>query len=307
MDLSVVATIYNDEGNVAPLVAEIQKHVNTLGVSYEILLVDDFSKDGSRKAIENVCEQNPEVKGVFLSKNHGQQIAMSAGINLATGNYVVIMDGDLQNPPAEIPNLYNEIKKGYDIVYTTSEIRNNFFDQLTSKAFWFLVTTVFKVDIVPNQLMLKIMTRDFVDKFNKYNELNRTIEGLLRDISSNYSIIKVTNRKRLSGKSHYNLFMKISLMIDLIISLTAKPLDLLLLISGIIFTSSFFLGIYYLIMYLFFATPIGYTSLVLAIVFFGSFNSIMIGLVGKYISTIYLESKNRPLFHLDKTINIHNK
>ena len=240
MDLSVVATIYNDEGNVAPLVAEIQKHVNTLGVSYEILLVDDFSKDGSRKAIENVCEQNPEVKGVFLSKNHGQQIAMSAGINLATGNYVVIMDGDLQNPPAEIPNLYNEIKKGYDIVYTTSEIRNNFFDQLTSKAFWFLVTTVFKVDIVPNQLMLKIMTRDFVDKFNKYNELNRTIEGLLRDISSNYSIIKVTNRKRLSGKSHYNLFMKISLMIDLIISLTAKPLDLLLLISGIIFTSSFF-------------------------------------------------------------------
>ncbi len=304
IDLSIVATIYNDDKNVSLLVNEIVNNTTSLNISYELILVNDNSSDDSEKAIEEQSKKNSFVKGVSLSRNFGQQIAMSAGMRYATGNYVLIMDGDLQNPPSEIPILYNKIKKGYDIVYCVSKKRNNFLDELTSAVFWFFLIRVFNVKIIRNQLMMKIMTREFAERFNSYNEQNRTVTGIIKDIGQHHATVEITNRKRTLGKSNYSFLNRFNLMIDVIISLSNSPLNIMIHLGWIIFTCTFFASIYYIFLYLFYQVPSGFTSILLSIFFFGSLIILMLGIIGRYLANIYLEVKNRPLFHVKKTYNL---
>ena len=199
-DLSIVTTVYNDEAIVAPLVQEIVSVVSSMNIEYEIILVNDSSSDKSEDAIKNACDKNTCVKGISLSRNFGQQIAMSAGIAHSSGKYVLIMDGDLQNPPSEIPNFYSTItKNGRDIIYGVSKKRNNFWDEFTSNLFWYILTVIFKVKIVRNQLMMKIMTRKFIDRYNLYQEVSRTVSGILQDISANHEIIEIQNYPQIFG------------------------------------------------------------------------------------------------------------
>jgi len=302
--LSVVATCYNDCDIIPVLVKEIEKNLIPLTTDYEIILVNDSSTDNSEKVIEKICSENSKVKGISLSRNFGQQIAMSAGIRYAKGDYIVIMDGDLQNPPAEIPRLYNEIIKGYDIVYTVSKNRNNFFDRLTSSLFWFILTRLLGVKIVRNQLMLRIMNRSFVNRYNEYNEINRTVEGIVVDISGNYSIIHVENQQRAIGRSHYSFFKRTNLMIDMLISLTNVPLNMMLYFGWIVLLLTIISSAYNLIAYLFFDVPAGFTSIILSIFLFGSLIILLLGFIGRYLSNIYVEVRRRPLFHVKTTFNV---
>ena len=302
--LSVVATCFNDSEIIPLLVKEIEHYVLTITSDYEIILVNDYSTDNSETVIEKICSENSKVKGVSLARNFGQQIAMSAGIRYAKGEFIVIMDGDLQNPPSEIPRLYNEILKGFDIVYTVSKNRNNFFDRMTSSFFWYLLTKLFGVKIVQNQLMMKIMNHSFVDRYNQYNEINRTLEGIIVDISDNYSVLQVENQQRVSGKSHYSFFKRTNLMIDMLISLTNVPLNMMLYFGWIIFMVTIVLSIYNLIQYLYFDVPPGFTSIILSIFLFGSLIILLLGFIGRYLSNIYNEVRRRPLFHIKATYNI---
>ena len=163
--LSVVATIYNAAPMVRELVDRLRLVLGDMGVPYEIILVDDGSRDDSAYVMQMLSEEDARVKSVVLSRNFGQQIAMSAGIPFATGSYVLIMDGDLQNPPEAIPMLYETVQEGYDIVYTTSTSRNNWLDQVTSWLFWRFMSVVMKVDIVKSQLMMRIFNRKVADYF----------------------------------------------------------------------------------------------------------------------------------------------
>jgi dolichol-phosphate mannosyltransferase len=307
IEISIVATIYNDEALVPYLVEAIQENVKRLNVNYEIILVNDCSTDKSKYAIEKVCHEQPNVKGINLSRNYGQQIAMSAGIRFTSGKFVIIMDGDLQNPPSEIQTLYNEILKGFDIVYTVSEIRNNFMDKITSIVFWNVLTKIFGVQIIKNQLMLKIMTREFINRYNSYNEINRTVAGIVNDISGNFQIIKVMNNKRPIGKGHYNFFKRFNLFIDILISLSNAPLNMMIYFGWLIFLLTIILSVYYLIEYMFFDVPIGFTSLILSIFFFGSLIILLLGYIGRYLSNIYTEVRQRPLFHVSSFINFQDK
>jgi dolichol-phosphate mannosyltransferase len=302
--LSIVATVYNDAELVPLLVDEIFKNVSLLLIPFEIILVNDFSTDSSELAIKKVCEANSSVKGVSLSRNFGQQIAISVGMRYAKGKYVVIMDGDLQNPPAEIPRLYAEIQKGYDIIYTTSKVRNTFIDRITSELFWKMLTKIFDVKIVPNQLMMKIMNQSFVEKYNSYNEINRTVEGIVVDISSNYTILETVNELRTIGKSHYTFIKRFNHMLDMLISLSNAPLNMMIHFGWIALLITLFVSIYHLIQFLFFSVPAGFTSIILSIFLFGSLTILLLGFIGKYLSAIYTEVRKRPLYNVKQTYNI---
>lgn len=304
IELSVVATVYNDAQIVPVLVNEICTYCDQLNVNFEIILVNDYSSDASEIEIQKVCKQNDKVKGISLSRNYGQQIAISAGMRYAYGKYVIIMDGDLQNPPSEIPRLYNEILKGYDIVYTVSKTRNNFLDKTTSTLFWFILSKLFGVKIVQNQLMMKIMRHSFVDKYNEYNEINRTVEGIIIDISNNYQVLNVENKKRIIGKSHYTFFKRNNLMIDMLISLTNAPLNMMLYIGWFVFLITILVSIYTLVQYLFFDVTAGFTSTILSVFLFGSLIVLLLGFIGRYLSNIYNEVRRRPLFHVKEKFNI---
>lgn len=304
MELSIVTTIYNDAGTVPILVDKIREAVIPLGIDYELILVNDNSPDNSEVAIAAVCEKFAEVKGISLSRNYGQQIAMSAGMRQAKGNYVVILDGDLQNPPDKIPELYRKIKEGFDLVYTVGTARNSWRDEMSSKLFWWVLAKMFKVKVVPYQLMMKIMTRNFLERFNSYNEQSRTIAGIVNDIGLNYTVLEVKNEKRMAGKSNYNFIKRFNLMIDVIISFSNAPLNIMIHFGWIIFTLTSLTAFYQLYLYISDSIPAGYTSLILSIFFFGSLNILMLGFIGRYLANIYAEVKNRPLYAIRKTYNV---
>ena len=305
-ELSIVCTIYNDAELVPVLVGELEKNADALGINYDIILVNDSSSDNSEHEIEKICKIDKRIKGINLARNFGQQIAMSVGMLYASGKYVLIMDGDLQNPPSEIPRLYHEILKGFDIVYTVSKTRNDLFDKFTSLFFWFFVSKILKVSIVKNQLMMKIMNSDIVKQYNVYKEVNRTIASIVRDISVNYQVLEVENNRRTIGRSHYNLFNRFNLLIDITISLSNAPLNMMIYFGSLVFMLTVLISIYYLFLFIFSDVPAGFTSIILVLFFFGSLIVLLLGFIGRYLSNIYTEVRRRPLYHIKSLLNLSN-
>lgn len=302
--LSVICTIYRSSLIVDQLVEQLIESVKQLPYEFEILLVDDFSPDNSWKKIEENSNKYTFVKGIKLSRNFGQQIAMSAGIHFATGNYIIIMDGDLQNPPSAIPLLIDKLNEGNDIVYTVSKTRNNFRDNITSRFFWHIITKVFKVNIIKNQLMMKGMTKDFAANYNRYGEISRTVSGIVNDIGMKHASIEIENQKRHSGRSNYSFYKRFNLMIDIVLNMTNAPLNIIINISLLTLFGTIILSIYHLTMFFFNDVPSGFTSIILSVFFFGSLTLLVLGIIGRYLSNIYTEVKNRPLFIVQKKINI---
>ena len=152
---SIVCPIYNAEKSVEALVNQLSEKLSSLNMDYEIVLVDDRSPDNSWDLLVSEANKDSRVKVIRLSRNFGQQLAVSAGIEFSTGDYCIVMDGDLQNPVDAIDLIVAKLVQGYDIVYCKSKIRNNWMDGFTSKLFWFTLVNVFKVKIVTGQLMMR--------------------------------------------------------------------------------------------------------------------------------------------------------
>lgn len=303
--ISVVATVYNDSELVKPLCEALLKELRGLGVSYEIILVDDGSSDRSAREIEAACAAHSEIRAVLLARNYGQQVAVSAGARFAQGQFVLLMDGDLQNPVEAIGQLYEMAKNGdYDIVYTSSKKRDSVINAIASRFFSLLLMKVFNLKIVPNQLMMRLMSRRFADHFNSYVETKRTVFGITADIGLRSTVLQVEQKPRAAGRSKYNPLSRFNLFLDVILSMTTYPLNFLIYAGALVLFVA--LGYGALIVYRFFIydVPPGYTSIVLSILLLGSLNLIGLGFVARYLSFIYLEVRERPLFLVERTIGI---
>ncbi len=304
IELSIVSTIYNDAKTVHLLVGELLKQVNILNVSYEIILVNDNSPDNSEEEIRKACEANPYVKGISLARNYGQQIAVSVGIKHSSGKYVLTIDGDLENPIEAIPELYNKAKEGNDIVYAISDVRQSFVKKITSDAFWVVICKLLKINIVKNQLMLRIMSRRMVDNYNSYGELSRSVAGITHDIGLKSAQVTVTLKKTKERKSNYNFSKRLNIFIDIVLNLSSKPLNFIIFLGFFTFIMSILGSFYYLYLYFTRETLPGYTSTILALFFFGSIIIFTLGIMSRYLSLIYLEVRNRPLFLVKEKYNI---
>ena len=308
MKLSIVCTVYKSESIINELVERISVEALKISPEFEIVLVDDASPDNSWYTIENICSKNSFVKGVKLSRNFGQQIAISAGMRYAKGDIVIIMDGDLQNPPSAIPLLVTKINEGNDIVYTTSKIRNHWHDELSSSLFWFIMNSILKVGIIPNQLMMKAFNRNFLTIYNGYDERIRVVAGITHDIGMIHAIVEVENKRRTSGKGNYGFFKRFHLMLDIIMAMTNQPLNYLINFSIVALFISITVGAWSLFNYIKYPNvPPGYTSLLVFISFFGSLTLLLLGIIGRYLSNIYMEVRHRPMFTIKKSINIKDE
>jgi glycosyltransferase involved in cell wall biosynthesis len=303
MKLSVAIPVFNAQNILDELCHRIKSETKHLNLELEVVLVDDYSQDKSWQVIERLCNHYPYIKGLKLSRNFGQQIAVSAGISSASGKYVIVMDCDLQNPPEAIPAILKQLESGYDLVYTVAKERNNFKDQFTSEVFWFLVTKVLKVNIIKNQLMMRGMSTRFVKYYDTYTEITRSVAGITHDIGLKYTVIEIENKKRQSGNSNYNFIKRFNLMLDIVLSLSTGPLTIIINISLIVLMVTFFASLYYLYNAFFNNVPAGYTSIVLLVIGFGSLITFILGIIGVYLSNIYKEVKKRPLFIIDEKIN----
>jgi glycosyltransferase involved in cell wall biosynthesis len=306
-ELSIIATVYNSARIVVELLAQIKSAVDALNIPYEIILVDDGSRDDSAFIMEQQSQSDLRVKSIILSRNFGQQVAMSAGVHHASGQFVVIMDGDLQNPSEAIPQLYQKAHEGYDIVYTSSPKKNDLYDSATSWLFWKFLKFVVRADVVESQLMMRIMTAEVAEYYRGYPEKIRTVAAITHDIGMNCTVICVENQKRKQGKSNYNTLKRMNLAIDVILDFSNRPLNFVFYLGGLIFLLTIGATLYYLYSYLTQNTLPGFTSLALLILLFGSINLICIGVLARYVANIYTEVKRRPLYFVRKSINFPKK
>lgn len=305
MKISVVTPAYKTKSTIAALIERVSRALESNGfMDYEIIFVNDACPENSWEEIYKHCKQNHKVKGIKLSRNFGQQMAISVGMRHATGDVVVIMDCDLQNPPEVLPQMIAKINEGYDIVNTVSKTRNNFSNELTSKIFWWLMNDIFKLEMVPHQLMLKAFSKKFNVIYSEYNEKVRVVAGITQDIGLNQYTMEVENSRRDSGKGSYSFLKRFHLMLDIILAITTKPLNYLINLSILSLLVTFIFSVYNIITYFMYPTmPKGYTTIVLLILFFGSLTTLILGIIGRYLANIYTEVRQRPTFIIDEKLN----
>ncbi len=302
--ISIVSPIYKAEMFVDKLVSEVQKVCMSLNVEYEIILVDDRSPDHSWQKMKQLSTSNSEVKSIRLSKNFGQHPAIMAGLSHARGEWIVVMDCDLQDQPKIIADLYKKALEGFDLVLARRMQRqDSYFKKLSSKVFskvyGFFTDTKYDNEIANFGIYNKKVIRSIlqVSDYIKFFPLFVNFVGF------NSTSIPVEHAARDSGGSSYTIAKLISLAFNSIISFSNKPLKIFVKFGLIISALSFIVGSYYLYEALTQQIEvIGFTSLIVSIWFLSGVIITTIGITGIYVGKIFDQTKNRPVFIIDEIV-----
>ncbi len=302
--LSLVVPLYNEVGNVAPLLERIGSVIALLPreLTYEIVLVNDGSTDGTLAAIRAEMKRRPNVVLVDLSRNFGHQLAATAGLEIARGDAVVLMDGDLQDPPELVVEFIRKWREGYDVVYAVRRTRKGegAFKLLTARIFYRTIKRLTKVEIPVDTGDFRLMSRRVVDALRRSPERNRFLRGMVSWVGYNQVAIEYDRDVRHSGTTKYPLPKMIHFAMDAITSFSDIPLRFAsyfgLVVSGVAF-------IYALLVVgfkLFSLRPPAYTpgwaSTIVAVLFLGGVQLMSLGLLGEYLGRVYDEVKGRPLY-----------
>lgn len=300
-EISIVIPVYNSHECVAEISRQIADALK--GIEYEQIMVNDCSKDSSWDEIKKEAEKNPNLIGINLRKNGGQDSAILAGLNYAKGNYVVIMDDDLQHSPYDILKLYEEAKKGFDVVYAD-------FDSKKQKL-WKNLGSWFNGKISeialdkPKNIYLspfKIICRGVVEEMIKFNNLFPYIDGLIFQVTRNITQIPIEHHKREMGKSNYNLIKSIKVFLRMLFGFSTIPLLLTFYAGMISALAGLGLAVYYIIEYFSGRADVtGWTTLVILILILGGLILVSLGIIGKYLGQVYLTVNKQPKFIVKET------
>lgn len=305
MKISVVSPVYKAENIVKELVRQIIENVEPLTPDFEIILVNDASPDESWVQIREICRENPRVKGIDLSRNFGQHYAITAGLSLAQGEWVVVMDCDLQDRPDEIPNLYKKALEGWDSVFAQRiERRDSFFKRMSSKCFYLLfsyLTDTYQDSSVAN---FGIYNRKVVNSILSMNDSIRYFPTMAQWVGYDKYYLPVRHSERLAGKSSYHMKRLLKLAFDNIIAFSDKPLRLVVKFGFLLSFLSMCIALYFFIRYtLGDISVLGFASLIVSIWFLSGMIVMLIGVVGIYIGKVFDNTKNRPLFIVKEALN----
>ena len=303
MDLSVIIPSYNEERNVGIMHERLTKTLSEITDSYEMIFVNDCSKDQTLLRIKELAEKDSHVKYLSFSRNFGHQIAVSAGLDFCTGEAVVIIDGDLQDPPELISKMYERYKEGYKVVYAKRKTREGetWFKKATAKIFYRLLASMTSIDIPVDVGDFRLIDRVIVEHLRNMPEKSKYIRGQIAWIGYKQTFVEYHRDARLYGTTNYPLKKMLRFALDGITAFSDKPLKIA---SGLgIFSAivSLLALIYALISHFcFHATITGWTSLILSVLFIGGVQLITIGIIGEYIARINNDVRNRPLYILDE-------
>jgi undecaprenyl-phosphate 4-deoxy-4-formamido-L-arabinose transferase len=300
-EISIVIPVYNSHECVAELSRQIADALK--GIEYEQIMVNDCSKDSSWDEIKKEAETNPNLLGINLRKNGGQDSAILTGLNYASGKFVVIMDDDLQHSPYDIPKLYEEAKKGFDVVYANFESKKQkLWKNLGS---WFNGKISEIALDKPNGIYLspfKILNGDVVKEMVKFNNLFPYIDGLIFQVTRNITQIDIEHHKRELGKSNYNLIKSIKVFLRMLFGFSTIPLNIA---SFTGFFSAFVglvLAIVYAVEYFTGKADVkGWTTVVILILIIGGLILVSLGIIGKYLGQVYLTVNKQPQFIIKET------
>jgi len=300
-EISVVVPSYGCLGCLEELCVRLDKVLRSLVPSFEIVIVDDRSPDNSWPLVEALASRFEHVRGVRLSRNFGQQIAITAGLQASRGNYAVVMDCDLQDPPERIPDLYHEIKKGYDLVLARRVARSHSaFRVYAARAYFALMSRMTGQTLDGSYGAFSILSRKVVDAFLRFSERERHFILILRWLGFSSGTIEYAHEERHAGRSSYNLIKLIRHAFGGMFFHTSILLTWIMY-AGLFFTfTSFMTGGYFIYRHLASTSLPGWTSLFVAVLFSTGLILASLGAVGLYVSRIFEMAKGRPMYIVDK-------
>lgn len=297
-DLSIVIPLFNEEGNIQVLYHSLLPVINKLTNDFEIIFVDDGSKDSSFEQITFICNDDKRILGISLSKNFGHQIAITAGLEHSCGDAVVTMDSDMQHPPEIIEALYRKFQQGYDIVNTSREdtADSSIFKNVTSAWFYKIMNALSDVHIESSSADFRLMNRKTVTAFLQLKEKDRFVRGLISWMGFKQTTISYSSPLRFSGKSKYSIGKMIRFAADGITSFSAKPLRISFYAGLIVSFVGLLYSIYAIVQYIEGKTIPGWTSILVSVLVIGGIQLISMGIIGEYLARVFNEAKNRPLY-----------
>ncbi len=307
--LSIVIPMYYEEEVVNECYNRLEKVLTNLnGYDYEIIFVNDGSKDKTLELLSEIAKNNQKVKILSFSRNFGHQAAVTAGLQYVTGDVILIIDADLQDPPELIPDMLKLWEEGNEVIYGERKSREgeSKFKLFTASMFYKTLNALSDVEIPKNTGDFRLVDRKVVDTINSMPEHNKFLRGLFSWVGYKQYAFKYERKERFAGKTKYPLKKMLKLAADGIIGFSTKPLKLLGGLGILSIFISFIILIYALLSFAFdwgTLTP-GWTSLMVAITFFAGIQLLSVWILSEYIGRIYDESKQRPQYIIDKTINI---
>ena len=301
--ISVVIPIYNEAGNITELYNELK--ALQLQIS-ELIFVDDGSGDGSLDIISGLASHDKRISAISFSRNFGHQAALLAGMHVAKSDFIVIMDGDLQHPPSLIPKMMEKLDEGYDMVSGKRLNTENagVFKNWSSKLFYRFLNFIADTNIEENVADFRLFNRKVLNAILQFEEREIFIRGVFSWIGFKTTTIPFTAPSRKNGTTKYSWSKMTSLGLRGAVSFSFKPLRLSLLIGSIVSIIAFGFGVFSIISHYRGNTVPGWTSIITAVMFIGGVQLIVLGLIGEYISSLFAEVKKRPLFIVDRKINL---
>lgn len=300
--LSVVVPVYNEEDVFEEFYRRLSSVLQSIPMQSEIIVVNDGSRDGTLAILKRLYSQDSRIAVVDLSRNFGKEIALTAGLHRASGDAVVVIDADLQDPPELIPALIGEWQNGFDVVYAQRLMRQGegFIKKSTAHLFYRLMQHVGRVRIPEDTGDFRLLSRRATQALNSLNEQHRFMKGLFTWIGFPQKGVPYERDARHAGNTKWNYFGLFNLAIEGITSFTTGPLRLATFIGLITATGAFMYGIYMIMRTLFFGNPVpGYPSLIVIVLFLGGVQLTAIGIMGEYLGRIFNETKNRPLYFVN--------
>jgi dolichol-phosphate mannosyltransferase len=310
VELSIVVPIFNEEQNLPELHSRLSDAARAITPSYEIVFVNDGSRDESRSILHILSQRDEHVYYIHFSRNFGHQIAVTAGLDRCRGKSVVIIDGDLQDPPEVIPELYEKHKSGYDVVYARRSERKGetWFKRATAKLFYRVLRRSTAIDIPLDTGDFRLIDRKVVDALKKMPEQNKFLRGQIAWLGFRQGEVLFSRDKRRYGKTGYPLSKMLRFAMDGITAFSDRPLKLVTAMGFAISFLSFVIIIY--AMYSHFVllrTITGWTSLIISSTFIGGVQLLSIGIIGEYISRMNKNILNRPLYVVESSNLESNK
>jgi len=303
--LSAIVPVFNEEDGIAELHRRLKAALDSAGMPYEIVLINDGSRDRSGDLLDAVAADDPNVVVVHLSRNFGHQAALAAGLAQARGQAVVVLDADLQDPPEVIPAMLEEWRAGHQIVYGQRIKRHG--DPLTKRVlawmYYRVVRDLASVNLPTDAGDFCLMDRSVVDVLNALPERNRYIRGLRAWVGFRQTAVPFERSERFAGERKYTFRQSLGLALNGIFSLSRAPLQVATWFGLLVSAISFALGVWFIIRKLTVGYPVqGWASLAVIVLFLGGVQLITIGLLGEYLGRVYDEVKQRPLYVIGRVV-----
>ncbi len=299
IELSILVPCYHEEANLSELMRRLQLVAEPMGYNYEIVLVDDGSKDGTWAGICALARQFSVVRGYRLSRNFGHQLAVSAGLAMVRGERVLIIDADLQDPPELLPTMMAKMDAGVDNVYGKRLSHKDvpFIKKWTAWLFYRVLGFLAGYDIPADTGDFRLINRRVLNVINSMPEQQRFLRGMMSWAGYRQEAVEYHRDGRFAGEPGYTLIKSLSLAIDGITSFSIKPLRVATMFGLLVGLAAMVFAGYVVVATLFFDHPVqGWASLMVAILMVGSLQLFVLGIIGEYLGGLFLEGKRRPLY-----------